>query len=144
MKRIGLMLRALIPGAAVVLVLVVAFFLFGGTLPDSWFDGQNSRINIILFGLIAVFLVVKSTLMLRRMPYIDWLTISLAATNYLLAVLYAIGVCYLCWGGFRESSLPYVQILRLVLIGVLIWSTLLLANVPDPIYELDADPGASG
>jgi hypothetical protein len=87
------------------------------------------------------------------MPYIDWLTISLASVNWNFVALYLFALALVTWPqvfyqfvtGAPPPPLKWwahdvLILLRTTLILNLIWSTYMLAVVPEPIY----DDGAQG
>ena len=136
-NRIRLMLRAVVPVALLWVPLVLFAELFGATWPDSSVAWQN----LVVFALIVSFLLIKSILMLRRMPYIDWLTVSLVAANGAFIALYLTVIGFGLWPDFRvdypHAYLRILQGLRVVLVVVLMAGIWMLVNVPEPIYDED-------
>lgn len=138
MTNVSLVLRSLFPAVLLWVPLVLIGFLFGATWPQGGITSDAWQ-NFITFVLIVTFLWTKSWLILRRMPYIDWLSISLAAANFAFCALYLVALLFILWPQLLTDHPDLRQTLvlpiRTTLIVVLVWSTVLLVTVPEPIYE---------
>jgi hypothetical protein len=138
MNRLRLVLRSLAPA----LVLWGLLFPLGVYFGAQWPQGDwrsDAWQNFITFFLIVTFLWCKSWLILRRMPYIDWLSISLATVNFAFCALYLVALLFILWPhlylDYPDLRQWLVIPVRSILIAVLIWSTAMLVTVPEPIYE---------
>lgn len=145
------MLWAQLPSVALWIPVLIVAVTFDAGLPGGGWDGyapSDAWQNFITFVLIVNFLWSKAWLLIRRMPYIDWLTISLASVNWNFVALYLFALALTTWPAtFYQavSGAPPPQlnwwahdlliVIRTCLILNLIWSTYMLATVPDPIAE---------
>lgn len=138
MSRTRLVLRSLLPALVLWSILIPIGFLFGAHWPQGRLSDDPWQ-NFITFFLIVTFLWSKSWLILRRMPYIDWLSISLAAVNFAFCALFLVSLMFILWPHLIVDHPDLRQTLvipiRTALIVVLIWSTAMLVTVPEPIYE---------
>ena len=138
MDKCSLVLRSLFPAVALWVPLVLIGFLFDAAWPSGGVRSEAWQ-NFITFVLIVTFLWTKSWLILRRMPYIDWLSISLAAANFAFCALYLVALLFILWPSlivdYPDLRQWLVLPIRTALIVVLIWSTFMLVTVPEPIYD---------
>ncbi len=102
-----------------------------GLVPSSfgWVDWT-------IFTVIPFFLLTKTNVMVRRLTYLDWLALSLVASNTAFAGLYSLamaGDLYPLWfATHRETVLLIQNMLRLLLSLAVVASILLLVLVPEP------------
>lgn len=142
MKRLRIMFDAAWP-TILIMVAVTMFGLWrGAQFPDAW--GSKPEAvgweDFGLFFLAVIFLMIKSTLMLRRMgrPF-DWLTIALVATNFAFASLYGLvmaGVLFPVWFATNPELADRITTgLRFGMIASLVLGIWLLTNTTDPDDE---------
>ncbi len=142
MDKPSLILHSLFPAILLWVPLVLISLMFDATWPSGGIRSESWQ-NFITFFLIITFLWTKSWLILRRMPYIDWLSISLASANFAFCALYLVALMFGLWPHLIHDNPGLRQWLvlpiRTALIVVLVWSTFMLVTVPEPIYEEPAN-----
>ena len=142
MNRLRLVLRSLAPAIVLWAILLPLSLYFGAQWPRGSLRSDSWQ-NFITFFLIVTFLWSKAWLILRRMPYIDWLSISLATVNFAFCALYLVALLFILWPHLYMDYPDLRQVLvipvRTFLIAVLVWSTAMLVTVPEPIYEKPAN-----
>jgi hypothetical protein len=147
-RKLRQMLRSQLPSLVLWIPFVLVGLYFDAALPKGGMDGwlpSNAWQNFITFVLIINFLWTKAWLLIRRMPYVDWLTISLASVNWNFVAIYLFALALMTWPLFfyqivSDQPPPQLKwwaqdvliLLRTLLIVNLIWSTYLLAIQPDP------------
>jgi hypothetical protein len=142
MSRLRLVLRSLLPAIVLWGCLLPIALWFGAQWPDGNLRGDPWQ-NFITFFLIVTFLWSKAWLILRRMPYIDWLSVSLATVNFAFCALYLVALLFVLWPhlyrDYPELRQALVIPVRTFLIGVKIWSSAVEVTVPEPIYPEDTN-----
>jgi hypothetical protein len=143
MTRTRLVLRSLLPAIVLWAVLLPLGLYFGAQWPRGNLRSDAWQ-NFITFVLIVTFLWSKAWLILRRMPYIDWLSISLATVNIAFCILYLVALLFILWPrlifDYPDLRQWLVIPVRTFLIVVLVWSTAMLVTVPEPVYEGEEGP----
>ena len=153
MSRVRLMLTSALPALLLVGVLLLLAHLAGAYWPHSWHvepralseaelevlrNGGHRRPgweDFFLFTLGAMFLIIKSTMMLQRMGRpVDKLTVALVSVNFMFACLYTFVVARALFPYWFATNLRLGEgietALRYTLIAALIWSTWVLTNTP--------------
>lgn len=134
-QRACLIGRALIPAVLLWIPLIIVGFVFDAKWPNGEVIDRGWQ-DFIAFVVIITFLWTKGWLILRRMPYIDWLSLSLAASNFVFCAIYTTWLGFILWPSIVQDYPKEQQWLlgglRTTLILVLSWSIILLVNIPDP------------
>lgn len=149
-EKLKLMLWSQAPALLLWIPVVLVAVYFDAPIPGGGWDHyapSESWQNLLTFVLIINFLWTTAWLLIRRMPYIDWLTVSLAAVNWNFVALYLFAIALATWPlSFYQipigmvSDTPPLQlkwwahdiliIIRTCLILNLVWSTYMLATAP--------------
>ena len=155
MKRLQLMLVTAWPTLLIFTVIGLFCIWQGARWPTQWHvvqprltseqlalirTGQSppaaSLQDLLIFIIAVAFLSIKSTLMLRRMQAVNWITVALIAANVAFLSLYALvvfGVLFPYWFATHPSESDLIKdVLRIALVISLAWGIWTLTNVPDP------------
>lgn len=133
------MFAAAWPTILIMMIVTLGALWRGAQFPHRWqtTDHQIGWEDFSLFALAVIFLLIKSTLMLRRMGRpIDWLTIALVGTNFTFASLYGLvmtGIVFPEWFATHpERAEDITTVLRIGLLTSLVFGIWMLTNTRDP------------
>jgi hypothetical protein len=154
MDRIRLMFSGSWPTLMGVLIWLVILLVIGDTWPNQWYTkpapvpavNRMAWLDFLIFSTAAVFLSVKSTIMLQRMGNpIDRLTLALVAVNFAFVVLYVYAVSRPIVPSVVNTHPKADELVtlgvRVMLIWTLTWSLWSLTNTrPIVIIESNGKP----